>query len=118
MWSLACMVFEMLTGELLFNPRKDNNDAFGKNDDHLAQMMELLDTPKDEVYQYESEKEDGSIEDNAGEDSSDDEFFGYEKIGNIRYIDRSFMDLGYIGYGDGIFLDKLDAGPNWQFEAN
>ncbi len=25
------------------------------------------------------------------------------------------MDLGYIGYGDGIFLEKLDAGPNWQF---
>jgi serine/threonine-protein kinase SRPK3 len=33
------MTFEMLTGELLFNPRKDNSDAFGKNDDHLAQMM-------------------------------------------------------------------------------
>lgn len=32
----------MLTGELLFNPRRDNNDTFGKNDDHLAQMMELL----------------------------------------------------------------------------
>ena len=42
MWSLACMTFEMLTGELLFNPRKDNSDSFGKNDDHLAQMMELL----------------------------------------------------------------------------
>lgn len=27
------------------------------------------------------------------------------------------MDLGYIGYGDGIFLEKLDFGPNWQFEA-
>jgi serine/threonine-protein kinase SRPK3 len=27
---------------LLFNPHKDNNDSFGKNDDHLAQMMELL----------------------------------------------------------------------------
>jgi serine/threonine-protein kinase SRPK3 len=42
MWSLACMTFEMLTGELLFNPRKDQSDNFGKNDDHLAQMMELL----------------------------------------------------------------------------
>jgi serine/threonine-protein kinase SRPK3 len=39
MWSLACMTFEMLTGELLFNPRKDQNENFGKNDDHLAQMM-------------------------------------------------------------------------------
>lgn len=27
------------------------------------------------------------------------------------------MDLGYIGYGDGIFLDELDAGPNWQFQS-
>jgi serine/threonine-protein kinase SRPK3 len=52
---------------------------------------------------------------NTQEDDNDDEFFGYEKVGDIRYIDRSFMDLGYIGYGDGIFLEKLDAGPNWQF---
>lgn len=36
------MTFEMMTGELLFNPRKDKNDTYGKNDDHIAQMMELL----------------------------------------------------------------------------
>ena len=59
---------------------------------------------KDEVYQYESENEDAETEDNGGNDESDDEFFGYEKVGDIRYIDRSFMDLGYIGYGEGIFL--------------
>ena len=71
---------------------------------------------KDEVYQYESENEDGELEDNnGGSGEKDDEFYGYEKIGNIHLVDRSFMDLGYIGYGDGIFLDKLDAGPNWQF---
>lgn len=61
--------------------------------------------------------EDAETEDNGADTESDDEFFGYEKIGDIRYIDRSFMDLGYIGYGDGIFLEKLDFGPNWQFEA-
>ncbi len=76
-----------------------------------------LDVQKDELYQYESENEDAETEDNGGNDSSDDEFYGYEKVGDIRYIDRSFMDLGYIGYGDGIFLEKLDFGPNWQFEA-
>jgi serine/threonine-protein kinase SRPK3 len=32
----------MMTGELLFNPRKDKNETYGKNDDHIAQMMELL----------------------------------------------------------------------------
>jgi len=39
MWSLACMTFELLTGELLFNPKKDAGDQYGKNDDHLAQIM-------------------------------------------------------------------------------
>lgn len=46
MWSLACMMFEMATGDFLFEPRKGK--AYGKDDDHLAQMMELLGRmPKD-----------------------------------------------------------------------
>jgi serine/threonine-protein kinase SRPK3 len=40
MWSLACMMFEMATGDFLFEPRKGKN--YAKDDDHLAQMMELL----------------------------------------------------------------------------
>ena len=36
------MTFEMLTGDLLFNPKRDKNDMYGKNDDHIAQMMEYL----------------------------------------------------------------------------
>ena len=46
MWSFACMIFEMATGDFLFEPRKGKDEKlgnrFGKNDDHLAQMMELL----------------------------------------------------------------------------
>ena len=34
------MIFEMLTGDFLFEPRK--GPTFGKDDDHLAQMEELL----------------------------------------------------------------------------
>jgi len=34
------MLFEMLTGEFLFEPRKGS--TFGKDDDHLAQIAELL----------------------------------------------------------------------------
>lgn len=41
MWSLACMIFELVTGDFLFDPRKGG--SFDKNDDHLAQMVELLD---------------------------------------------------------------------------
>lgn len=33
-WSLACMLFEMFTGDFLFEPRK--GPTFSKNDDHLA----------------------------------------------------------------------------------
>ncbi|CAD8117050.1 unnamed protein product [Paramecium primaurelia] len=32
-----------------------------------------------------------------------------------RVIDRSFTDLGYIGYGEGINLEQLDSTGNWQF---
>ena len=39
-WSFACTIFEMVTGDFLFEPRKAQN--FDKDDDHLAQMMELL----------------------------------------------------------------------------
>ena len=40
LWSLACMVFELVTGDFLFEPRK--GDRFTKNDDHIAQFIELL----------------------------------------------------------------------------
>jgi serine/threonine-protein kinase SRPK3 len=40
LWSFACMVFELITGDFLFDPRKGQN--YSKTDDHLAQMIELL----------------------------------------------------------------------------
>ena len=39
-WSLACIIFELATGDFLFEPRK--GDTYSKNDDHLAQIIELL----------------------------------------------------------------------------
>jgi len=40
MWSLACIVFELLTGDLLFDPRA--GDGYERDEDHLAQCIELL----------------------------------------------------------------------------
>ncbi|CAO3596312.1 unnamed protein product [Absidia cylindrospora] len=40
-WSLACMIFELLTGTYLFDPQKDRH-RYSCDDDHLAQMIELL----------------------------------------------------------------------------
>jgi serine/threonine-protein kinase SRPK3 len=39
-WSFACMLFELLTGDFLFDPR--SNDDINKDEDHLAQMIETL----------------------------------------------------------------------------
>ncbi|CAM9521195.1 unnamed protein product [Choristocarpus tenellus] len=40
MWSLGCILFELLTGDLLFDPR--SGDDYDRDEDHLAQCMELL----------------------------------------------------------------------------
>ncbi|KAK9904075.1 hypothetical protein WJX75_003847 [Coccomyxa subellipsoidea] len=40
MWSLACMVFELVTGDLLFDPRSGKD--YDRDEDHLALFMELL----------------------------------------------------------------------------
>ena len=39
-WSLACMLFELITGDYLFDPKKGK--TYKKNDDHLALMTELI----------------------------------------------------------------------------
>lgn len=40
MWSLACITFELLTGDLLFDPKTGEN--YDRDEDHLALMIELL----------------------------------------------------------------------------
>ncbi|KAG2185590.1 hypothetical protein INT44_002383, partial [Umbelopsis vinacea] len=39
-WSFACMVFELITGDYLFDPQK--GARHNRDDDHLAQMIELI----------------------------------------------------------------------------
>ncbi|KAK9852127.1 hypothetical protein WJX84_008536 [Apatococcus fuscideae] len=40
MWSLACMIFELATGDLLFDPRSGRD--YDRDEDHLALFIELL----------------------------------------------------------------------------
>ncbi|CAH2040773.1 unnamed protein product [Thlaspi arvense] len=40
MWSFACTAFELATGEMMFTPQ--GGQGFSEDEDHLAQMMELL----------------------------------------------------------------------------
>lgn len=45
LWSAACMFFELATGDFLFSPKASKR--YDKDEDHIAQMMELLgDFPK------------------------------------------------------------------------
>ncbi len=47
-WSLACIMFELLTGDLLFDPRSDKDETgegYSRDEDHLAQCIELLGKP-------------------------------------------------------------------------
>lgn len=40
LWLFACLIFELLTGDYLFDPRLGK--LYTKDDDHIAQMVELL----------------------------------------------------------------------------
>lgn len=40
-WSLAAMIFELVTGDYLFNPKVDRENRYSKDEDHLAQIAEL-----------------------------------------------------------------------------
>jgi serine/threonine-protein kinase SRPK3 len=39
-FSLTCQVFELITGDYLFDPQ--SGTKYGKDDDHIAQIIELL----------------------------------------------------------------------------
>lgn len=42
MWSLACLVFELATGDYLFDPKADSHYKHSRDEDHLALMIELV----------------------------------------------------------------------------
>lgn len=48
-WSVACLIFELITGDYLFDPKNGKN--YNKDDDHIAQILELIDD-KDVSYQF------------------------------------------------------------------
>ncbi|KAL8949619.1 MAG: hypothetical protein Q9222_004281 [Ikaeria aurantiellina] len=39
-WSMSAMIFELITGDYLFDPQ--SGTKYGKDDDHIAQIIELL----------------------------------------------------------------------------
>ncbi|CAK9439719.1 uncharacterized protein LODBEIA_P38190 [Lodderomyces beijingensis] len=49
-WSIGCIIFELITGDFLFDPHdSEGKNGFDKDEDHLAQIVELLGVfPSDE----------------------------------------------------------------------
>jgi len=41
-WSIACIVFELITGDYLFDPKEDEYGHHSRDEDHLALIIELL----------------------------------------------------------------------------
>ncbi|KAI9478706.1 MAG: kinase-like domain-containing protein [Benjaminiella poitrasii] len=83
-WSLACMIFELLTGNYLFDPQKGSR--FNRDDDHLAQIIELM-GPMNKNFAL------------SGKNSSD--YFNHR--GELRHIHRlkywSLEDVLHDKYG-------------------
>ena len=72
-WSLACIIYELVTGEFLFNPESDDN--YCKNDSHLAKFIEVCGKmPKNFVERGEYSKK---YFDKKGK---------LKRIGNINHI--------------------------------
>ena len=42
LWSVACLLFELATGDYLFDPHEAKDGRFTRDEDHIAQMLELL----------------------------------------------------------------------------
>jgi serine/threonine-protein kinase SRPK3 len=41
-WSIACVIFELITGDFLFDPKKETKKIYSREEDHIAMMIELL----------------------------------------------------------------------------
>ena len=79
MWSLACMVFELLIGDFLFEPRKGHN--YSKSDDHLAQIIEML-GPMPESFAFAGRQ----FNKYFGKESEDDRFYSFRRIKGLRHV--------------------------------
>lgn len=49
LWSFACLVFELATGDFLFDPH--SGEDYGRDEDHIALMMELFGPVPEHILQ-------------------------------------------------------------------
>ena len=96
-WSLACMVFELATGDYLFEPKRGK--TYTKDDDHLASITELIGTPKDLDWLFSNDGVDGF----------------YSKKGKLKRIKKLkpwplqdvLIEKYNMKYGEALFLSRF-----------
>ncbi len=115
----TCLKDPWLTMEARQN-YKMTEEEFKEYMDKKNHMSEI-NTIFTEYNDCDSDENDGDKEDNDFINLSvpeDEKFYGKRsnKI-DMKILDRSFCNLGYIGFGEGINLEELDSHPNWQFEG-
>ncbi|GMF26058.1 unnamed protein product [Phytophthora lilii] len=122
-WSMACFVFELLTGDLLFDPKSGRN--FNRDEDHLAQMIELLGRmPKSftgsqrGLREFFNRKGDlkriqllNELDDYAG-DSGSISFDDFVSLIQNHVIRQQQQEEELAGGGIGVGGDRLRPGPD------
>jgi len=62
LWSLGCLLFDMATNDVLFKPCKDPKGRYSRDDDHVAQIVELIGEPPIDIrLEHEAASCDGKV---------------------------------------------------------
>lgn len=100
-----------------FRMNESEIEIYFKNK-QIAAVPDELQNSIHEAYDSDINDADGEDNDDNADNISDTAFYGEQKnIISNKLIDRSFTNLGYIGYGDGLNLEELDQTANWQFDG-
>lgn len=103
LWSIGCTIYELLTGEILFDPfDSDIEDKFGDNEDrNLIYLISCaLGIPSNDIL---------------NKSKLSDVFFtqdrlclrGYDKMNNINFIANMIDNINYLNNDDNISIDNM-----------
>lgn len=111
---------EMLSHPWVLSP--DQEDVKMTDEEYKNYLLSKKNNEGEEPeYINKMEKVDSDLEYGGSEDNdkwskyseNEDAFYDYKANIDLKLVDRSFTNMGYIGFGEGIDLDALDNTGNW-----
>jgi len=105
-------------------PQEENFKMSEEEYEQYIKAQQKEEAKQKELDLSSNEAQDSDIYDGENEDNKsleldefDSELLSQKRLPESnKIIDRSFTNLGYIGYGDGILVEDLDQTANWQFD--